>query len=88
MFSMSDKQRHELVLPDLDLGEIPITASVWLVDPGQEVVEGDRLLEVAAGNVTVDLPAPASGILTETLVAEDDQLAVGQVLGVIVNSGE
>ena len=85
---MSDHQHHELVLPDLGLGDIPITASVWLVDPGQEVIKGDRLLEVAAGNVTVDLPAPASGILAETFVAEDDRLSVGQVLGLIVCAPE
>ena len=47
-----------------------MVASSWLVEPGSAVVEGDRLLEVLAGCVTVDLPAPASGIVSELLVAK------------------
>lgn len=76
-------RRHELVLPDLGMREVPVVASVWLVEPGSHVSEGDRLLEVVAGSVTVDLPAPAGGVLTEMLVSEDEALDVGQVLGVI-----
>ncbi len=73
--------RHELILPDLGVDEVAV--SLWLVESGAEVVQGDRLIEVVADGVTVDLPAPASGVLIETLVAEDDPLAVGQVLGVV-----
>ena len=54
-----------------------------IAEPGSHVSEGDRLLEVVAGSVTVDLPAPAGGVLTEMLVSEDEALDVGQVLGVI-----
>lgn len=72
-----------LTLPDLDLGNLPIRASLWLVEPGSEVTEGDRILEVLAGEVTVDLPSPASGVLIETLVSEDDELHAGQRLAVI-----
>jgi 2-oxoglutarate dehydrogenase E2 component (dihydrolipoamide succinyltransferase) len=79
-------QRHELILPDLGAGGMPVTASLWLVDVGSEVSEGDRLLEVLFGGAAIDLPAPASGVLAETLVAEDDELSAGQVLGVIVAS--
>jgi pyruvate/2-oxoglutarate dehydrogenase complex dihydrolipoamide acyltransferase (E2) component len=76
-------QRYPLILPDLGAGEMPIAVSLWLVEPGDEVSEGDRLIEVLFGSVSVDLPAPASGILAETLVDEDAVLFVGQVLGVI-----
>lgn len=82
----SATQRHLLTLPDLGAGEMPVTASVWLVEVGDEVTEGDRVLEVCFGAVSVDLPAPASGVLVETLVAEDDVLGVGQELGVIESS--
>lgn len=83
---MVAQNRRLLTLPDLGAGEMPVTASVWLVDVGEEVMEGDRLLEVCFGAVSVDLPAPASGVLVQTLVAEDDVLAVGQELGVIETS--
>jgi pyruvate/2-oxoglutarate dehydrogenase complex dihydrolipoamide acyltransferase (E2) component len=70
----------ELVLPDLDLHDTPVSATVWHATLGQRVVEGDRLLEVTAGDVTVDLAAPASGILVERCVRTDDRLTIGQVL--------
>jgi pyruvate dehydrogenase E2 component (dihydrolipoamide acetyltransferase) len=78
--------RHPLILPDLGLPGVALVASAWLVEPGSSVVEGDRLLEVLAGSITVDLPAPASGILSEQLVSEDDALHVGQVLAIVTGS--
>ncbi len=80
---MSD-QRHELLLPDLGIDDVPLVASQWLVEPGQAVLCGDRLLEIVAGCVTVDLPAPADGTFAEALVCEDDVLAVGQLLGIVI----
>lgn len=75
--------RIELRLPELGLGDATVTASMWLVEPGHEVSEGDRVLEVLSGSVTVDLPAPASGRLIEATVEVDESLSVGQLLGVI-----
>ena len=75
--------RVELVLPELGMGSVPILVGQWLVEIGHEVTEGDRLLEIVAGSATVDLPAPASGVLRETAVGEDERLVAGQVLGVI-----
>lgn len=77
---------HPLILPDLGLRDATVVASGWLVAQGSSVVEGDRLLEVLAGSVTVDLPAPATGILSEQLVSEDDELHVGQILAIVVAS--
>lgn len=73
-----------LVLPDLGLGDRPIVISCWLVDAGSQVTEGDRLVEVLADGVTVDLPAPASGVLVDIAVAEDDRIEVGQQLARIL----
>lgn len=76
--------RVPLVMPDLDLPpQQAVTVSCWLVPLGRAVFEGDRLLELAAGEVTVDLPAPATGRLVEKLVAEGEVVAVNQVLGTI-----
>ena len=78
-----DQKRVDLIVPNLGLVDIPVSASVWLKSVGCEVVEGERLLEIVAGDATVDLPAPASGVLVEQRVGEDDQLTDGQVAGVI-----
>lgn len=67
----------------LDLPERTITVGCWLAPAGTQVVQGDRLLELLGGEVVVDLPAPATGKLSETYAAEGDVVTPGQVLGVI-----
>lgn len=76
-------KRHPLVLPELDLDGVETTVSLWLVDVGSDVTEGDRLVEILAGGATIDLPAPASGRFVEALVGEDEPVTAGQVLGII-----
>jgi pyruvate/2-oxoglutarate dehydrogenase complex dihydrolipoamide acyltransferase (E2) component len=76
------------VLRELGLGDIAVFAGMLLVEIGARVTEGDRLLEVVAGSVTVDLPAPASGTLVEVLVGEDEPLRVGQLLAVVRGEAE
>ena len=72
-----------LLLADLDLGDVPVLACSWLAEQGARVVQGDRLLEVVAGEVTVDLEAPASGRLVQRCVGPEERLTIGQVLAVI-----
>jgi pyruvate/2-oxoglutarate dehydrogenase complex dihydrolipoamide acyltransferase (E2) component len=76
--------RHKLVLPDLGLPHV--TVSSWLVARGQTVAAGDRVVEVLSDGVTVDLPAPAAGVLIKQFVSEDDPVVVGQELGEIEES--
>lgn len=76
-------RRHELVMPELGLDGIALTASAWHAEVGTRVYEGDRLLEIFAGEATYDLPSPATGILMEQCVCEDGDVLVGQVLGVV-----
>ena len=80
--------RHELVMPELGLDEGRVTISLWLVEVGDAVTEGDRVVELLSDSVTVDLPAPASGVLCEMLVTEDDAVRTGQVLCVIESVDE
>jgi pyruvate/2-oxoglutarate dehydrogenase complex dihydrolipoamide acyltransferase (E2) component len=81
---MTTRRRlYEIVLPDLGLPGVAVTLSVWLVPPGAQVLAGDRVVEILAGDATVDLPAPASGKLISRRVEEDDPLRPGQILGLI-----
>ena len=75
--------RLELRLPDFELHASAITACLWHAAVGQRVVEGDRLLEVLAGDVTIELTSPTSGVLAEKCVDRDDLLTTGQLLAVI-----
>lgn len=73
--------RHDLIVPELGLAGGPIVLSTWLVRLGSEVNQGDRIVELLADGVTVDLSSPASGRLVEACVDEDASVCVGQVLG-------
>ena len=72
--------RSELRLLDLDLPGVAVTACCWHAAVGEHVSEGNRLLEVHAGDAIVDLAAPVSGVLVERCVEIDQPLATGQVL--------
>ena len=75
----ASNQTIELRLPKFDLpGAIVVTA--WHAQTAEPVVEGQRLVEVTAGDVTIDLAAPVSGVLVERCVAVDAPLEVGQLL--------
>ena len=72
----------DLRMPDLGLPAGSVRVSLWLVDKGATVAAGDRVLELVADGVTVDLSAPSDGTLKRTLVAEDDPVEVGLRLAV------
>lgn len=75
--------RSPLHLPELGLGERRIIVSNHLVAEGDEVREGDRIVEILADSVTVDLSAPAAGTLIQFHVDEDDEVQVGDLLATI-----
>ena len=75
--------QYEIRLPDLGLSDQPVTLSLWLVQPGESVLAGDRVVEILAGPATVDLSSPADGVLRETFAEEDEPLAPGQLLAII-----
>jgi pyruvate/2-oxoglutarate dehydrogenase complex dihydrolipoamide acyltransferase (E2) component len=69
-----------------DLGAEPVYLSLWFSALGEEVFEGDRLVEVLVPCATFDVNAPASGVLVECRAWHPDRLVPGQVLGVIETS--
>ncbi|MBM4011511.1 MAG: biotin attachment protein [Planctomycetes bacterium] len=75
--------RERLVVPDLGLGGVPLVLSLWLIPEGTRVEEGDRVAELLAGGVTVDLEAPVAGRLAVRLVDEDDPLSPGTCIAEI-----
>ena len=69
-----------LVVPELGTGAVPLMVSLWLVPRGAVVLAGDRVVELVAGGVTIDLEAPVSGRLVSQLVDEDEQVTAGGIL--------
>ena len=48
---------------------------------GQQVSEGDTVIEVSTDKIDAEVPAPTSGTITKLLVSPDDTVQVGQALG-------
>jgi hypothetical protein len=74
-----------ITVPDFELPGVELKLTAWLASTGDRVVEGDRIVEVLAGPATVDLDSPATGILVEKLVAVEEEVVVGQVIGVVMS---
>src|ERR1700754_4874211 len=53
----------------------------WLKQPGEAVRQHEPLVELETDKVTVEVPAPADGVLREILKGERDELEPGEVLG-------
>lgn len=73
-------RRERLAVPEFRLGGVPLAVSLWLVPAGATVAAGDRVVELVAGGVTVDLEAPVSGRLVAQLADEDDVVTAGSVI--------
>ncbi len=71
-----------------EMGESVTEGSIveWRRKPGEFVAEGDPLVEVTTDKVDVEVPATASGVLTQILAHEGDTVAVGAVLAEIDTS--
>ncbi len=52
----------------------------WSVKVGDAVKEGDTVVEISTDKVDMELPAPASGTITEILFEEGATVTVGQVI--------
>jgi 2-oxoglutarate dehydrogenase E2 component (dihydrolipoamide succinyltransferase) len=53
----------------------------WLKAVGDSVVENEPLIELETDKVTIEIPAPAAGVLAEILKQEADEIAPGELLG-------
>lgn len=55
----------------------------WLKNIGETVLENEPLIEVETDKVTIEIPAPAGGVLREILKQEQEEIEPGELLGTI-----
>jgi 2-oxoglutarate dehydrogenase E2 component (dihydrolipoamide succinyltransferase) len=53
----------------------------WLKAVGDPVAEHEPLIELETDKVTVEVPSPGAGVLTEILKQEQEEVAPGELLG-------
>lgn len=70
----------DVVVPQMGESVAEGTVANWLVKPGQSVKKDDALVELETDKVNIDVPAPADGVVAETLANPGDTVAVGAVI--------
>src|SRR5204863_2217020 len=59
------------------------TIGKWFKKPGDPVAVDEPLVELETDKVTIEVPAPAAGTLSEIAVKDGETVAVGALLGEI-----
>ena len=73
----------EIKVPALGESVTEATVGRWFKHPGEAIALDEPVVELETDKVTVEVPAPAAGILASVAVAEGGTVAVGAVLGSI-----
>ncbi|KPJ63396.1 MAG: hypothetical protein AMS15_00475 [Planctomycetes bacterium DG_23] len=80
--------RVEVKLPDLgEDAPNEATVSFFYVEKGSKIKEGDDLVEMVTDKASFNVPAPATGTISEILAKEEDIIAVGETLAIIETEG-
>ena len=75
-------------VPEFELPHVSWTMCAWLMATGSEVVAGDSLCEISAGDISVEAVAPCSGVFHRVRLELDVVLKVGDVVGEIRSASE
>src|SRR5258708_7405496 len=62
------------------------TLAEWLKKPGEAVAADEPIASLETDKVSVEVPSPVAGVLTEQLVSAGDNVAVGAVIARIDES--
>ncbi|WP_416797193.1 2-oxoglutarate dehydrogenase complex dihydrolipoyllysine-residue succinyltransferase [Ciceribacter azotifigens] len=73
----------EIRVPTLGESVSEATVGTWFKKVGDTVKADEPLVELETDKVTVEVPAPASGVLTEIVAANGETVGLGALLGQI-----
>jgi len=78
----------EIKVPTLGESVTEATVAKWFKKVGDTVKIDEPLVELETDKVTVEVPAPEAGTLSEIKVEEGEEVEVGAILGAIGEAGE
>lgn len=76
----------EVVIPDVGESIVEAYVASWLKKPGEAVTQDEPLFEIETDKATLEVPAPASGVITEVLKDGGELVRVGDVVAYIDES--
>jgi pyruvate dehydrogenase E2 component (dihydrolipoyllysine-residue acetyltransferase) len=77
-----------VIMPALGVAQQTGTLLKWLKAEGQSVSKGEPLMEIETDKATVEIEAPASGILAQVMAKPGDEVPVGNRIALILAHGE
>ena len=77
-----------VIMPALELAQETGKVLRWIKSPGDAVQKGEPLVEIETDKVTVEVEAPASGVLREVTAGVGDVVPVGKTIALIFAAGE
>src|SRR5216683_8188504 len=73
----------EIRVPALGESVTEATIGKWFKQPGDPVAVDEPLVELETDKVTIEVPAPAAGVLGDIAAKDGETVAVGALLGQI-----
>ena len=73
----------EIRVPTLGESVTEATIGRWFKKAGEAVAVDEPLVELETDKVTIEVPAPSAGVLSEIAAKDGDTVAVGALLGQI-----
>jgi 2-oxoglutarate dehydrogenase E2 component (dihydrolipoamide succinyltransferase) len=77
----------ELVVPSVGESITEVEIGDWLKSPGEPVSQDEPVVVIETEKVTVELPAPTNGTITQMLKQKGDKAAVGDIIGYMEPNG-
>src|ERR1700756_4239279 len=71
----------DIRVPTLGESVTEATIGKWFKQPGDPVAVDEPLVELETDKVTIEVPAPAAGVLGEIAAKNGETVAVGALLG-------
>src|SRR5512140_918941 len=78
----------DVVMPQMGESIVEGTLTKWLKKPGDRVERDEPLFEISTDKVDTEIPSPAAGVLSETLVQEGKTVGINTVVARINESGD
>jgi len=71
----------ELTVPEVGESITEVMIGRWLKSEGEAVEKDEGVVEIETDKVTLELPAPSSGTVTQMLKQQGDEAKVGETIG-------
>jgi 2-oxoglutarate dehydrogenase E2 component (dihydrolipoamide succinyltransferase) len=78
----------ELKIPALGESIQEVQIGRWLKREGEQVAEDENVVELETDKASMEIPAPAAGVLAKILKHEGDSVSIGETIAVLEHDGK